>query len=763
MIGPGTPVAVVGDEVLVATPLDANTNGPVAGAVYAFDHPPVPDGKLLGPTADAFGLAGRAVDADGDTVVVGAPRSTSAGKVTRDPGQVFVYDRDPETGDFVLSQILRSANPVIADSFGEELAIDGDVIAVTTATEIEIFRRSGGVWAPAERIAIGAIGALDLDGDVLAAGRSGQEVGGTDGAGEVRLYTVGAGGAFEPDETLTAEVAVDTGRFGADVAVDTANGRILVGANGDGVTVVSGYLFEAVGDTWEQQDILEPATATFGGVGVSVALDGALAAIGVPVDDAGGQGGGAVYLFEAPSAGTDWDEVFKTFDPAQINGDRFGADVDLIGQRLVVGMDGNAGPGGVGGQVQVWDRTGPTSFARTEVLVASDASINDSLGAAVAVTADAIVAGAPQADTGFGDNQGAAYVFDLVAGPPPDGAIVPPTGNAGGGFATRMASEGAWTVFGAPFDDSTAGADTGNAYVSLFVDGAWTVPVGLPVPPGLEPGDEFGTDVGIGTNFLVVGAPGADDDTGRVFVYTRSGRSWLYHSTLEAPDDSPATGGRFGERVDTSTVRIAVGQPGWDQPNGENDRGRVHVYWVDGNPTPSLVDTVESTADTIGFGSAVDFDWPFLAVGSPGTGADIDPQVTVYTVSPAASDAATESAIYTGPAGSGYGNEVAAGGNHESVAIGRTDNGDVEVYRRTNRVWPADPEAVIAAPRRRQRRLRPRPRSPPGAPRRRRSPDRRRGGLRLPVRWNRLGAEWGLHRGQRAERHQWLRSGGVDR
>jgi hypothetical protein len=87
-------------------------------------------------------------------------------------------------------------------------------------------------------------------------------------------------------------------------------------------------------------------------------------------------------------------------------------------------------------------------------------------------------------------------------------------------------------------------------------------------------GDDFGVSVSAYGTTLVVGAPGASNETGAVYVFVRQSPTvWLQEAKLVAPDG--VAGDRFGEHVSVSANTLVV--------SGESSRRVAHVFWREGS------------------------------------------------------------------------------------------------------------------------------------------------------------------------------------
>ncbi len=133
--------------------------------------------------------------------------------------------------------------------------------------------------------------------------------------------------------------------------------------------------------------------------------------------------------------------------------------------------------------------------------------------------------------------------------------------------------------------------------------------------------DRFGYSVAIYGNTMVIGDPfddAAGSDQGAVYVFTRSGNSWVQQAKILASNSPFASGDRFGFKVAILNNTIAVGAP-----NINFGRGAVYIFDRSGSTWTQTIRLVSSD-DTLGdeFGKAIAFtnlnSRTGLLVGAPG-------------------------------------------------------------------------------------------------------------------------------------------------
>lgn len=212
-------------------------------------------------------------------------------------------------------------------------------------------------------------------------------------------------------------------------------------------------------------------------------------------------------------------------------------------------------------------------------LQASDASVSDAFGSAVALSRDGntLAVGADLKDSGAG----AVYVYARM----PQGWVqqarltaVVPTAGSGFGFSLSLSDDGRRLAVGAPFESLT-GAEQGAAYLFEQQDNTFVVRAHLSASNARE-SDWFGASVALSGrgDALAVGARHEDGptarpvaDSGAVYVFGQGAGGWSEQAYLKA--SSAHAGDRFGASVALSFdgATLAVGA----QPR---KRGAVRVF-----------------------------------------------------------------------------------------------------------------------------------------------------------------------------------------
>ncbi|HMW05085.1 MAG TPA: FG-GAP repeat protein [Leptospiraceae bacterium] len=363
---------------------------------------------------------------------------------------------------------------------------------------------------------------------------------------------------------------------------------IVVGANGEGsnqTTITNGtltssnnlavnsgsvYVFRRIEGIWVNEAYLKaPNTNTNYQFGQSVSISGDTIVVGSRMEasnqttitngttaspDNSASQAGAAYVFRR--TGVTWVNEAYLKAPNAGAGDNFALPVAISGDTIVAGArleDSNQttitngatasanNTAGDSGAAYVFRRTG-TLWSNEAYLKAPNSETNDRFGQSVAISGNTIVITAPNEDS----------LQTTIT----NGTIV-------------QAS------------DQASNTSVGAVHVFRRTGTTWTNEAYLKAP-NAETGDGFGNSVAIHKNTIVVGAPDEDSlqttitngtlvqssDTasdlrvGAVYVFKRTGNTWINEAYLKAPNaegGALGTGDNFGGRVSISGDTIVVG------------------------------------------------------------------------------------------------------------------------------------------------------------------------------------------------------------
>ena len=456
----------------------------------------------------------------------------------------------------------------------------------------------------------------------------------------------------------------------------------------DGTTInISGSLAEAIGYAKASNTEVNDHF----GQAVSLSDDGSTLAVGAmledsstigvgttPNDDGTADRSGAVYVFIR--SGSSWSQ--QAYIKASNTGfnDQFGYAVSLSGDgnTLAVGAnfeDSNEtgiinGPGtgtgtdnsaGNSGAVYVFSRSG-FNWSQQAYIKASNAGLGDFFGATVSLSTDGdtLAVGAKDEDS-TATQSGAAYVFSRSGAIWSEQAFLKASNIGGGDFfgtAVSLSGDGNTLAVSATNEDSnTTGLnsmpnDDGNAddsgAVYVFSRSVTTWSQQAYVKASNTGGlDHFGSAVGLNSdgNTLAVGAKdedsnttglnstpnddGSADDSGAVYVFSRSGVSWNQQAYVKASNTD--AGDEFGAAVslsnDGNTLGVGAndesssvtGLSGDQTDNTAGNAGAVYMLTRSGtswNQHAYVKASNTEAFDDFGFSVGLSGDGNTLAVGA---------------------------------------------------------------------------------------------------------------------------------------------------
>src|SRR6266498_4582739 len=248
-------------------------------------------------------------------------------------------------------------------------------------------------------------------------------------------------------------------------------------------------------------------------------------------------------------------------------------------------------------ETAVYPVTIDPTLSQEAKLTAGDAASGDQFGAAVGISGETAVVGAPVDDTAAGPNAGSAYVFVRSGtGWSQQAKLTASDAAAGDIFGFSVAVTGDTVVVGASGDNMLAG----SAYVFVRSGTGWSQQAKLTASDAAS-GDRFGAAVGISGDTAVVGAQFGDTIAGSAYVFVRSGTSWSQQAKLTASD--AAAFDFFGAAVAISGDTVVVGALADDTDAGSN-AGSAYVFVSAPTNTPPAI-TAASVYRTQGLPASI--------------------------------------------------------------------------------------------------------------------------------------------------------------
>jgi hypothetical protein len=555
----GASLSLAGTTLLIGAPGTNFSYG--AAYLYTFSG-----GKwaltapLTASDATSPALFGYAVVTTANAAIVGAPGASRAYTYTLNSGKWT-----PQ------SELMPMQDPSLT-GFGHALALSGSTLVVSALNSDEegttIFAQSKNGWTPQAELA-------PSDNDVASRQSNDQFGSAVAFAGSTIVVSrpMAWPAAISPTAPLGEIYAYVSS--GAEV---TAPNRL----NGDSygyATAVSGSTFvagvpgyaESTGAVYtytrtsnSAMKLLGKITAGDGqpgdGFGTALAFSGTTLVVGAPYAN---NAMGAIYVYTLTSGV--WTQTAELNASDGQPGDLFGNAVALSGNALVAGAPGRNG--GMGG-AYVYTLNG-TVWGQLPVITAGDGQSGDGFGSAVGLDSGNLVIGSPNATTLVNAATGAAYVYALSGGAwSPVTKLAAVDGQSYDQFGFAVAIVGGLIAIGSPSGNGGAGA----VYTFAQSAGAWTPQAELTAwDVAGSPGDQFGAALALSGSTLVVGDYGKDTYTGQVYLFALGNSGWSLTTTLTAPDGQPLD--EFGTTVAISGSSIAIGAP-----NAADGNGTLYAY-----------------------------------------------------------------------------------------------------------------------------------------------------------------------------------------
>lgn len=620
-------------------PTDSGDGAEDSGAVYVFRRHGSAwqqEAYIKASNADAGDEFGFAVAIDVDTLVVGAPQESGAGRgdaadetdnTAGASGAAYVFNRDG--GTWTQTAYLKASNADAGDLFGTSIDVYESRLVVGSPGEDSSALLAGGDPLDNSQADSGAVYAFDI----------------SNGSWLEQAYLKASNTRSYNDFGQTVTLHGDTLAVGAPgddsqaTGVDGNSGDIAAGESG------AVHIYRSEAGSWGHEAYLKPSnTQDADRFGTALSLYGDTLAVGVPREDSSATGidgndadntamsSGAVFIFTR-NAGSWSQQAYLKPSNTEAN-DAFGASVSLYRRQLAVGAWGeDGGSRGLNGSpldnsatasgaVYLFEDRG-SGWEQTAYVKTSNAESPDQAGRAVAMYGGTLALGAgdessaalgvdgDQADNSA-NSAGAVYI--RVVAPDPCMAafgiecsefetayLKASNTDAGDEFGYAVSLSGDLLAVGAHRESSRATGIDGNqaddsasrsgaVYLYRRAAGVWAQEAYVKAP-NAEAGDQFGYSVAVADDTLVVGAPGeaslasgidgdqADNSAvgaGAVYVFRRGTSSWASEAYLKA--SNPNGGDGFGNAVALDGDVLVVGAGSEDSSavgvnGGESDNG----------------------------------------------------------------------------------------------------------------------------------------------------------------------------------------------
>lgn len=331
-----------------------------------------------------------------------------------------------------------------------------------------------------------------------------------------------AGSSWVQEAFLKASDATPGQLFGTSIAI--VGNLLIVGAMHDS-DVGAVYVFERENGEWrERVKLTAPDRQSGANFGQSVALQGDTLVVGAgALDSSSGLNDiGAAYVWKRGADAASWSFLRRLLPDKPSAYAWFGSSVRLGGRYLVIGATGEGGSG----VAYVFDAE---SFAQRAILTPSAAGAAGFFGQLSAISGETIAVTAFNGNVGV--TSGAVYVYVHTHDDEFVQQVALQANNASGGdfFGVGLALSGDSLVVGAAHESSGARgidgdlsapaiANSGAAYVFARVAGTFTQIARLKASDAGS-SDEFGWDVAISGEDIIVGANNVTGGSGALYLF----------------------------------------------------------------------------------------------------------------------------------------------------------------------------------------------------------------------------------------------------
>ncbi len=313
---------------------------------------------------------------------------------------------------------------------------------------------------------------------------------------------------------------------------------------------------------------------------------------------------GSAYIFSRNQGGMDgWGEVTKLTASDGASGDRFGNNVSISGDTIVIGSPGNNNQGAA--YVFVRNQGGVDNWGQVKKLIASDGAVGDNFGCSVSISGDTIVVGA----NGDNSNMGSAYIFSRNQGGTENWGevirIVASDGVLNDLFGSSVSIFYDTIVIGAYADNSNQGA----AYVYAKNQGGidnWGQVKKL-IASDAAVNDFFGYSISINYNTIIIGATGDNSNQGAGYVFAKNqGGTDNWGEIVKLMADDGTINDYFGNSVSIFLDTIIIGAD-----NDNSSQGSTYLFTRNKNDVDNWGQVAKLTASD---GTSNDFFGVFVSL-----------------------------------------------------------------------------------------------------------------------------------------------------
>lgn len=288
--------------------------------------------------------------------------------------------------------------------------------------------------------------------------------------------------------------------------------------------------------------------------GISVDIHETILIVGA--EQANGGQGAAYIFYQDPNDKGKWVEEKRLTIEGSV---AFGAAVAITRDFVIIGAPEENGRAGVT-YIFAKDEGGEDNWGLIDNLEATSPTANDQFGISVAITPNFAMVGA----TGKSSRRGAAYIFqnnngswsriEEITNPVSDNS------DAFGG-TVAISFNGQFALIGAENKTQNGFTNQGVVYSYETQDRVtWSLDNTL-TDENPNSGERFGIDITVENDLLLIGTKGKDEGNGGAFIYRRDANEWDLEKFLIPENDILTTADNFGTSVDLSGNIAVIGAP----------------------------------------------------------------------------------------------------------------------------------------------------------------------------------------------------------
>ncbi len=382
----------------------------------------------------------------------------------------------------------------------------------------------------------------------------------------------------------------------------------------------------------QQKDLIGSTTDQSDAFGQNIALHEETLVVGAPNNDYSGSDSGIVYVFVYDQTTHSYKEVAKLSSLGIAPNDHFGKSVAINGNTIAVAAPDH----GSGGAVYIFEKpsAGWSNMHETAILSATDTSANNNFGYSIAISDRIVVVGAS------GDFvEGRAYLFEKTqqhwSNMTQTLQLTASDSVANNGFGSDVAIDGNTVVVGAGRRDVGSKSHVGALYLFVEPASGWNTWRMMRQNARLsasdaEENDQLGSSVAIDGDTVVATATGSDinghNDAGAVYLFQKSGERWSdMTQTAKLTASDALENDHLGSSVAISGDTVIAGVS-LDDTNGGDNAGTAYLFDKTGSQWKNQVQTAiigaSDAVDRDFFGSDVDICGSTVVVGAPGHDTD---------------------------------------------------------------------------------------------------------------------------------------------